>query len=254
MKFLHGALRPGRGGRRAVPAGRAALVLALALAAAASLYGAHPLRYRPDLFRTAAQHRFDPLFLAAVVKVESGFDPRATSGEGARGLMQVMPETARWVARQMGWRSFHEDSLYDPAVSLAVGSWYLAHLRDREFGGRLAPAVAAYNAGRDPVRLWLREGRWDGTVAGADSIPFPETRSFVQRVSRVYRVYRLLYFWMRGRPEVLAGHGSLAGRGEASGTAASAGTGTVAGEAGVPAAPWAGVSSTAHAANTGSSR
>ncbi len=254
MRFLSGALRPGRGGRRGWPAGRPALVLVLAMAAAASLYGAHPLRYRPDLWRAAAQHGFDPLFLAAVVKVESGFDPLATSGEGARGLMQVMPETARWVAGRMGWQSFHEDSLYDPAVSLAVGSWYLAHLRDREFGGRLAPAVAAYNAGRDPVHLWLREGRWDGTVAGADAIPFPETRSFVRRVSRVYRVYRFLYFWVRGRPEVLAGHGSLAGGGGAAGTAASAGGGAVPGGAGVAAAPGAGVSLTAQAAKTGSSR
>ncbi len=201
MTSSAGDPRPGHGGGRAWPTRRPVLVVALALALAgvACLYGAHPLRYRTELAATAARHGFDPLFLAAVVKVESGFDPLATSSRGARGLMQVMPETARWVAGELGWSRFDAASLYDPAVSLTLGGWYLAYLRDREFGGRLVPALAAYNAGRDAVRLWLARGSWDGTVAGADSIPYPETRSFVRRVGRVYRVYRLLYF--RWRPE-----------------------------------------------------
>lgn len=192
-------------GRRAPRLKRSGLAaLGLVAVLLGLVYSSYPLRYEAELARAGRRHGLDPLFLAALIKVESGFDPWATSSEGARGLMQLMPETARWVARESGRGSIADSSLYDPAVSVALGSWYLAYLRDRQFGGRLAPAVAAYNAGREPVQRWLADGRWDGTVAGADRIPFPETRAFVRRVAGAYRVYRLIYFWRRWRSEPYA--------------------------------------------------
>ncbi len=172
------------------------------LATALALYGAgwlaavrlFPLHYDDLIAAEARRNGLDPLLLAAVIRVESGFRPDALSSVGARGLMQVVPETGAWAARQMGWPDFHPERLFDPAVNIPIGAWYLASLR-REFGGRLPAALAAYNGGRQNVRLWLDSGRWDGGAASVDAIPFPETRHFVRRVLLNYRVYRWLYGW-----------------------------------------------------------
>lgn len=151
-----------------------------------------PLRYRDLIAAEARRNGLDPLVLAAVIRVESGFRPEATSSVGARGLMQVVPETGAWAARRMGRPVFHPDQLFDPAVNVSVGAWYLAALR-REFGGSLPAALAAYNGGRQNVRRWLDAGRWDGSASDMAAIPFPETRHFVRRVLVNHRVYRWLY-------------------------------------------------------------
>lgn len=155
----------------------------------------YPVPYRGAVEQAAAETGLDPYLIVSVMRVESGFNPRAVSPRGARGLMQVMPETGAWVARQLGVDRFHPDQLFDPETSLRFGAWYLAHLQ-KVFGGRLAAALAAYNGGQANVRQWLETRRWDGRFETAAQIPFTETRTYVQRVNRAYRSYRLLY---RGR-------------------------------------------------------
>lgn len=151
-----------------------------------------PVRYGELITREAARHNLDPLLLAAVIRVESSFRPDAVSVVGARGLMQIVPETGAWVAREMPWPGFHPDRLFDPAVNIPMGAWYLAYLR-REFGGSLPAALAAYNGGRHNVRRWLDSGGWDGEAETVQAIPFPETRHFVRRVLINHRIYRWLY-------------------------------------------------------------
>ncbi len=181
--------------RRGRPA-RLLLAAAVALLALAGVAGLlrwlYPLPYVPLIVAEAGRNGLDPLLVAAVIRVESRFRPDATSSVGARGLMQILPETGRWVAGRIGLRTFHPDQLFQPEVNVAVGTWYLAYLRT-EFGGNLAAALAAYNGGRHNVRAWLKSGRWDGTVSGAGAIPFPETRYFVRAVMRDWRIYRWLY-------------------------------------------------------------
>lgn len=151
-----------------------------------------PFAYRQAAERYAEAHRIDPLLIVAVMRIESAFDPAAVSPKGARGLMQVMPETAAWAAEQMGLESFHPDQLFDPEVNIAIGSWYLATLH-RQFGGDTVLALAAYNGGRGNVARWLSEESWSGELATIDDIPFPETRGYVRKVLETYAWYRLLY-------------------------------------------------------------
>ncbi|NMB46643.1 MAG: lytic transglycosylase domain-containing protein [Firmicutes bacterium] len=150
----------------------------------------YPFLYREIIVECADRERLDPALVAAVTRVESRFYPRARSEQGALGLMQLMPETAEAAAVELGL-SFEREYLYDPQYNIRLGSWYLAQLL-REFGD-LKPALAAYNGGQGNVRTWLGTGIWDGSYNNLHQIPFAETREFVRRVFRDYRVYSLAY-------------------------------------------------------------
>lgn len=150
----------------------------------------YPLKYRELIFQHAAQNGLDPLLVAAVIKTESNYRPDAVSARGAVGLMQLMPETARWVALQEQ-ESFTPACLLDPETNIRLGTRYLSGLL-REFGA-LVPALAAYNGGRGNVKKWLAEGKWTGRAADLDQIPFPETKQFIRKTLWAYRAYRSLY-------------------------------------------------------------
>lgn len=167
------------------------LVLAAWLSRHAA-YALYPYPYTAVVRANARAAGLDPLLVLAVMRTESRFRPDVVSSEGAVGLMQVTPSTANWIADQGRWPAATPNRLPEPAYNIALGAWYLGHLR-RYFGGRLVPAIAAYNAGPGPVTDWLDSHTWDGLLDSAQRIPFPETRRFVQRVSGAYAVYRLLY-------------------------------------------------------------
>jgi soluble lytic murein transglycosylase len=144
----------------------------------------------------------DPFLILSVMKVESGFDPAATSPVGAIGLMQVMPDTADWIVNHVrpeglecmseGWT---ESELYDPRKNILVGSWYLSYLQQRF--GDVGVALAAYNGGQGRVSAWLEAKQVRaGDRFSVDDIPLAETRSFVRRVLAVREWYDRLY---RGR-------------------------------------------------------
>jgi soluble lytic murein transglycosylase len=171
----------------------AALVAAAVALSLPSFWQAqNPLPYRSVLAAAARRNRVSVYLLAAVVRVESRGDPRARSAEGAMGLMQVTPATARWAARRMGLRPFRVADLYTPSVNVAVGAWYLAYLL-RMYDHDMTLALAAYNAGPGAVNSWLADAQWNGSVADVDRIPFGETRQFVRLVAAGYRAYRRLY-------------------------------------------------------------
>ncbi|MBC7104775.1 MAG: lytic transglycosylase domain-containing protein, partial [Firmicutes bacterium] len=134
----------------------------------------------------------DPYLVAAVVKVESNFEPQARSPRGAAGLMQLMPETGAWAARQLGETEFDPSALFDPELNVRLGTRYLAALW-REFGGDTVLVLAAYNAGSGRVKEWLARAEWTGEGRTVDQIPFPETRHFVRKVLWYHEVYRYLY-------------------------------------------------------------
>ena len=191
-------VRRGLRGRRLSPGWIAALtLLALALVGVTANLRAvvawlYPVYHREVLLRWAQQRGLDPWLVVAVVRVESNFSPTAVSERGAVGLMQLLPETARWVAEQSGERDFFPDLLYDPEVNIRLGTWYLAYLL-QVFGGREALALAAYNAGRGRVERWMQDGGWDGSLERLHAIPYGETRRFVERVLRMRALYRWLY-------------------------------------------------------------
>lgn len=187
---------------------RAARRLALAALLAALVWWAagesivrwiFPVRYADVIERHARQYNLDPTLLVAIVHAESGFNPSARSSKGARGLMQIMPETARWAAAEMGMEGFDVQQLDDPHVNVAIGAWYLQDLR-RVFGGEVAVILAAYNGGRGNVDRWLREEIWTGSPETVAQIPFMETRMFVQKVRRLQRIYAFAYPELRMEP------------------------------------------------------
>ena len=151
----------------------------------------YPLGWRAELTEAAGRAIIDPLLVAAVVREESSFYPQARSRVGARGLMQLMPDTARPMAQARRLPFNNGDLLDDPAANLDMGSGYLSGLL-REFGdARLA--AAAYNAGPTRVREWWGGRRSDDLEVWVEQIPFNETRAFVKRVMLSWDEYRRLY-------------------------------------------------------------
>lgn len=155
-----------------------------------------------DIIRDAARRAgLDPYFVAAVIREESSYDVRARSWVGAVGLMQLMPETARLVAADVGLRFSEPAGLWEPPVNIMLGAHYLAQLRARFQEPLLA--VASYNAGPHRVQKWLAERPKADLEEFVDQIPFDETRAFVKRVFASWHHYRRLY----GAPERLPRRG-----------------------------------------------
>ncbi len=135
----------------------------------------------------------EPALVWAIMREESSFRPEVMSSAGARGLLQLMPETAERMTRMYGLGEFDEEALFVPETNIATGSAYLDHLAAR-FPGRLSAAVGSYNAGPLAVARWLegRGGQLEDDV-WVEDIPYGQTRSYVKRVLRSYYVYKTLY-------------------------------------------------------------
>jgi soluble lytic murein transglycosylase len=155
----------------------------------------YPLPYEAALRREAAKNDFDPMFAAGLIRQESTFQADAVSRKDAIGLMQVLPKTGKLLAKQLKIR-YTKDKLFEPDFNLTVGMLYIANLV-RQTG---APeyAAAAYNAGEDRIAAWKGERNYEEIPELVESIPFTETREYVQVVLRNTAVYRMIY----GQPSV----------------------------------------------------
>lgn len=150
---------------------------------------AYPGRLLETIRRLDAR---DPYLVAALIREESVYDPRAVSPVGAMGLMQIMPDTGRRMARTVGLADFTIDQLFVPEVNLRLGVRYLEDLLDR-FAGNSAYAVAAYNAGPEAVVRWIENNPPRSIEEFIEEIPFAETRWYVKRVLRSLWEYQTLY-------------------------------------------------------------
>jgi soluble lytic murein transglycosylase len=140
----------------------------------------YPAPYYDVLSRHARQQNLEEPLVFALVRRESRFIEDARSRVGASGLMQLMPETARWVARQSGMKNFHPSQVNRPEVNAALGTFYLRHVLNK-LGGDPVLAAAAYNAGPARAVRWQDTKPLEGAVY-IESIPFPETRQYVKKV------------------------------------------------------------------------
>lgn len=152
----------------------------------------YPLKYEEAIIESARKYQLDPSLVAAIVFVESKYVPTASSYRGAMGLMQIMPDTGKWIAGQLGIKDFDKNMLFDPVTNVFFGCWYLANLQ-QEFNNDLIVVLAAYNAGRGNVKRWLESNTWDGCQESINQLPFPETRRYIQQVLAVYEKYRQIY-------------------------------------------------------------
>jgi soluble lytic murein transglycosylase len=168
-----------------------AVVFVMPLARKAANEFGLPLQYQGVIRQQAAQKRLDPALIAAVIYAETKFDPR-TSSAGALGLMQILPETAEFLARRTGAKTFTTADLATPEVNIAYGSYYLRFLLD-QYRGSTVLALAAYNGGEANVDDWLAAARARGQPFTAADIRFPETRAYVSRVLSAQRDYRHTY-------------------------------------------------------------
>jgi soluble lytic murein transglycosylase len=168
-----------------------AVVMALPLARKAVNDLGLPLQYQAVIRQQAAQKHLDPALVAGVIYAETKFDAR-TSSAGAEGLMQILPETADYLAHRSGATTFSTRDLSSPAVNIAYGSYYLRYLLNEYHGSRVL-ALAAYNGGEANVDSWVAAARAHGKGFAMSDIPFPETRAYVERVLQAQKDYRRIY-------------------------------------------------------------
>jgi soluble lytic murein transglycosylase len=198
---VRAAPRPGtrrRGARRRVLVviGVAGLVIAAVAVVVPMLHRAVrevtlPLRHEDIIRQQAREKRLDPALVAGVIFAESKFRDQ-TSATGAKGLMQIQPETAKFIARRSGGSAFEIADLGTPQINIQYGTYYLRYLLDR-YGENVVLAVAAYNGGETNVDRWIAESGRRGKAFKINDIPFPETRAYVNRVLDAERDYRREY-------------------------------------------------------------
>jgi peptidoglycan lytic transglycosylase len=150
-----------------------------------------PLSHEDVIRQQAADKEIDPALIAAVIYEESRFRDQ-TSHAGARGLMQITPETADFIAHRSGGVLFEQADLATPQINIAYGAWYLRYLI-RHYEGNDTLAIAAYNAGQTNVDRWVRRAGGPDSFDSARHIPFPETRAYVANVQERRSQYRDKY-------------------------------------------------------------
>jgi soluble lytic murein transglycosylase len=168
----------------------AALISGLAPEAVREL-GTLPLRHDDIIRQQAADKNLDPALIAAVIYEESRFRDQ-TSHAGARGLMQITPETADAIAKHSGGVRFKQSDLAEPQINISYGAYYLRLLIDH-YGGNETLAIAAYNAGIGNVDRWVTDAGGANEFQSAEHIPFPETRAYVENVMDRRKDYRRNY-------------------------------------------------------------
>jgi soluble lytic murein transglycosylase len=153
---------------------------------------AFPMPYREDVERFARQNNLDPFLVAGLARQESEFNPKAVSVSSARGLTQIMPSTGRELSRHLRIRPYTTARLFQPQVNLQLGTYYLRSVVD-SVDGRWEAALAAYNAGLSRAKDWSTWGEFREPAEFVETVPFTQTREYIQIVLRNADIYRQLY-------------------------------------------------------------
>ena len=151
-----------------------------------------PRPYWQDLTANSGRNGLDPYLVASLIRQESEFNAGAVSRANAYGLMQLLPSVGKSLARKQGIKGFKTAQLLNPSTNLELGTVNLRQVLER-FGGQMEYALAAYNAGDVPVRQWISEGNYKDISEFVESIPYTETREYVQAIIRNQQVYRAFY-------------------------------------------------------------
>ncbi len=155
--------------------------------------GTHPDNYSEYVEKYASEYNIPEYVVYAVIKVESDFDADAESSAGARGLMQIMPETFEWLTgdEHLG-ENLHKRELFDAEVNIRYGTYYLNYLYQK-FDRNWNTAFAAYNGGEGNVAKWLDNPLYSDGNGNLTDIPFAETEKYVTKVNREIATYKKLY-------------------------------------------------------------
>ena len=160
-----------------------------------AIHANFPLSYRPIIEEYAAANNLNPAFVSAIIRNESSFQPRAESGVGARGLMQLMPDTAEWIAGKLKISGYSFERMYDPESNIRFGCWYLQYLSGL-FRGDPVCVACAYHAGQGQVIAWLSDSRYssDGSTLDLSKMAEGPTKNYAGRILKAYGIYQELYF------------------------------------------------------------
>lgn len=155
----------------------------------------HPIYYMDLIEQYAGEYNLQPAFVSAIIMNESSFRKDAMSSAGARGLMQLMPDTAEWIAGKLDVDGYHFDRMFDPESNIRFGCWYLNYL-SKLFRGDPILIACAYHAGQSNVIAWLsnRDYSQDGLTIPLDKIPMADSKTYAGRVTEDYGIYDALYF------------------------------------------------------------
>jgi len=149
-----------------------------------------PVKYYDIIEEYSAKYGLSPQLVCAMIWAESGFEPEAKSNKDASGLMQVIKQTADWAEEEIGIENYDYSRISEPEMNIQIGCWYMGRLIT-QYGGNVDTALAAYNAGSGNVAKWLGEETEKGGNS-LSSIPFSETRVYVERVHMYEKIYALL--------------------------------------------------------------
>lgn len=155
----------------------------------------YPEEHVDIIIENGRKNKIEPALISAVINVESKFKENANSHKDARGLMQITPDTGKWIAEKMGIESFTPERLYEPELNIKMGSWYLKYLID--YYGNIDTALAAYNAGLGNVDNWLKNEKYSHDAKTLYHIPFSETKNYVKKVNENWEKYKKAYRFNR---------------------------------------------------------
>ena len=151
----------------------------------------YPVEYEALIRAYAADNELDPAYPAAVILAESSYLPEAVSSANAQGLMQLLPDTAAWIAGKFG-EDYVEGCLFDPETNIKYGCWYLGFLMKR-YDGDMTCASAAYHAGQGTVDRWLQDAAYSADGKSLHTIGYASTDTYVKRVLKYYEKYVEIY-------------------------------------------------------------
>lgn len=168
------------------------LIFLIAYSQKQYLKNAYPIKYSDYVEKYSQEFNMDPLFVYAVIRTESGFSEKATSGIGARGLMQITNETFDWISGRLGEKNKDFDSMYNAEECVKYGVYLLSYLKNTL--GCESNVLCGYHAGVNKAKQWLKDEKLTyDNIINPDKIPYSDTKQYVNKVMKTYRIYSDLY-------------------------------------------------------------
>ena len=143
-------------------------------------FASYQVRFSQEIIMESTEQGLDKNLVYAIIKTESGFDEKAVSSVGAKGLMQILPSTASWVCSKINIE-YSEDILFNPQINIKIGCYYLKYLIDL-FDNNIENAICSYNAGQNAVLSWLADKRYSDDGENLKEIPYKETKNYLKKV------------------------------------------------------------------------
>ena len=152
----------------------------------------YPKKYEEYVEKYSKENNLDPLLVYAIIKAESNFNEKAISSTKAKGLMQLMDETAREIAEKNGYTLQSSEDIFNPETNIRIGTKSFSQLLEK-YNGNEKLAMCAYNAGMGNVDNWIEEGIIKEDGSDIENIPYKDTNAYVRKILRDYKLYKRLY-------------------------------------------------------------